>query len=73
MPPLKKKKKIVNNLEKFDIVDHNNKNIVYYEEVPKILASLKECFKRSKTKHFIAIASKATTYDLAVELLKMYG
>ena len=70
LPPIKKKKTSENNLI---VLDHNNKNIIHYEDVPKILATLKECFSRCKTKHYLAIASKATTYDLAVQLIQMYG
>ena len=65
LPPLKKKNNIV--------YDHNNKKVIHFDEVPKVLASLKECFNQSKTKHYLAIASKATTHNLAVELIQMYG
>ena len=73
LPPIKKKIIIHNNIETYEVKDHTNRNIIHYEDVPKILATLKECFSRCKTKHYLAIASKATTYDLAVQLIQMYG
>jgi len=70
LPPIEKKKIADNN---YAVLDHNNKRITHYDDVPRILFTLKECFSRSKSKHYLAIASKATTHDLAVQLIKMYG
>ena len=70
-PPLKLKQ--VN--KKPIIIDSKSTQIVHFEEVPIILKTLKEvCFTTSpQTKHYIAIASKATVRELALELIEHFG
>ena len=74
IPPFRKKVIIENNEEKLVIVDHRNKIVGHYQDITKIVKTLKEtCFSQMKSKHYLAIASKATTRDIAVELMELFG
>lgn len=68
IPPLREK--LVN--KKPIVIDDTNKQILAFTEVTRILRTLKEvCFKQSNC--HIAIASKATVKDLALELIEYFG
>lgn len=70
VPPLKRR--LVN--KKPIVVDAKNNQIVHFEDVPCILRTLREvCFAQSPSKHYIAIASKATVRELALELIDLFG
>ena len=70
VPPLKKK--LVN--KTCVILDHNNKSITHFQDVTRIIKTLKEvCFAQSNTKHYLAIASKATVKELALKLIDMFN
>jgi magnesium-dependent phosphatase 1 len=69
-PPLKSR--LVN--KKPIVVDAKNTQIVHFDDVPCILRTLREvCFAQSPSKHYIAIASKATVRELALELIELFG
>ncbi len=69
-PPFRKK--LVN--KQHIIIDHKNQQILPFEEVTKVLRTLKKvCFEQSKQKHFMAIASKATVREMALELITFFG
>ena len=69
-PPFRKK--LVN--KQHIIIDHRNQQILPFEEVTKVLRTLKEvCFAQSKQKHFMAVASKATVKEMALELIEFFG
>jgi len=69
-PPFRKK--LVN--KQPIIIDHRNQQILPFEEVTKVLRTLKEvCFAQSKQKHFMAVASKATVREMALELIEFFG
>ena len=74
IPPFRKKVITENNEEKKVIFDNRNKIVGHFEDVTKIIKTLKEiCFSQLKSKHYLAIASKATTKNIAVELMELFG
>lgn len=69
IPPFKQK--FVN--KRPILIDKTNKQILPFENVTLILKTLHEvCFKSSPAKHFLAIASKATVYELALQLIDFF-
>ncbi len=53
------------------VVDTRNKVVEHYEDVPKILKTLKnECFKNQSG--YLSIASRTTEYNGAIQLLQLF-
>ena len=58
---------------KTKMVDHKNKPITHYEDITLIIKTLKDiCFQGSNSLH-MAIASRATMHDRAVEFFELFG
>lgn len=71
LPPFRRE----NNQPNGHIFDHNKRKVTLYEDIELIVKTLKEkCFKiDDDCARFLAIASRSTVHNQAVELLEMFG
>ena len=72
LPPLKTTKSFENDEFKVKVHDHDNKLVNHYEDTTLIIKMLKDRCFADKSFH-LAIASRATVHNLAMELFEIFG